>query len=74
MTYAYYSCPLGLVKIGRENGMIVCVHCMDMKETEVFNGQKDCAVGENCLKFLMVRREDIRTSPRRLEIQRRVGL
>lgn len=46
MTYAYYPCPLGLVKIGCENGKIVCVHCMDTKETEVFNGQKAGAVGE----------------------------
>lgn len=42
MTYAYYPCPLGLIKIGCENEKIVCVHCVDKKETEAFGGQNNC--------------------------------
>lgn len=44
MTYAYYPCPFGLVKIGCENEKIVCVHCVDAKEAEIFDGQNICAV------------------------------
>lgn len=46
MTYAYYPCPLGLVKIGCEDEKIVCVHCMDSKESEVLERQNVSAENE----------------------------
>lgn len=39
MTYTYYPCPLGIVKIGCEDEKIVCVHCMDSKEPEALERQ-----------------------------------
>lgn len=39
MTYAYYPCPFGTVKIGCENEKIVCVHCADRTEAEIDGGQ-----------------------------------